>query len=236
MKVFIVYAHPEPTSLNGSLKNYAVEILEREGHEVIVSDLYKMEFKPIADKNDFTELERPEKLNYIFEQLKAVEKGTFTSDIIDEQNKLMWADLVIFQFPIWWTESPAILKGWFDRILAYNFAYGPGYYDSGNLKGKKGMLSITHGGVNLNNYGEYGLKGELHDRLFNIQHEKLYFCGMEIIEPFVFPSRADEKTREQYFTEFKQKLVNIENESVIPFHPLSHYEKGQLKPEFRKIK
>jgi NAD(P)H dehydrogenase (quinone) len=42
MKILIVYAHPEPTSLNGSLKDLAVKVLKEEGHEVIVSDLYQM--------------------------------------------------------------------------------------------------------------------------------------------------------------------------------------------------
>ena len=53
MKALIVYAHPEPQSLNGELKNMAVNELEKEGHEVIISDLYKMNFNPVASKRDF---------------------------------------------------------------------------------------------------------------------------------------------------------------------------------------
>ncbi|WP_409303894.1 NAD(P)H-dependent oxidoreductase [Peribacillus sp. SCS-155] len=233
MNIFIVYAHPEPKSMNGFLKDFAVETLSTAGHDVIVSDLYAMDFKAVADCDDFTELYNPEKLNYILEQYHASKKRTFTKDILDEQDKLLWADIVIFQFPIWWTESPAILKGWFDRVLAYNFAYGPGHYDQGNLRGKKAMLSITHGGSSLSNYGIFGIKGDLDQRLFNIQHEKLFFCGMDVINPFLFHASAKDDIKAELLNEYRKRLVNISNEPVISFHPLSHYEKGQLKDQYK---
>ena len=40
MKVLLVFAHPEPRSLNGALRDVAVKELEAQGHEVLVSDLY----------------------------------------------------------------------------------------------------------------------------------------------------------------------------------------------------
>ena len=53
MKVFILYAHPEPNaSFQGALLKKGVETLESEGHEVIVSDLYKMGFNPVASAED----------------------------------------------------------------------------------------------------------------------------------------------------------------------------------------
>ena len=48
MKVLIVFAHPEPRSLNGFLRDYAVTVLESEGHQVKTSDLYAMKFKASA--------------------------------------------------------------------------------------------------------------------------------------------------------------------------------------------
>lgn len=52
MNVLIVYAHPEPLSLNGSIKNFAVERLQAAGHTVQVSDLYAMQWKPALDADD----------------------------------------------------------------------------------------------------------------------------------------------------------------------------------------
>jgi len=46
MKVFIVHAHHEPKSFNGALTEAAVAALTKNGHEVRVSDLYAMDFRP----------------------------------------------------------------------------------------------------------------------------------------------------------------------------------------------
>ncbi|MEI8633315.1 NAD(P)H-dependent oxidoreductase [Vibrio sp. PP-XX7] len=52
MNVLIVYAHPEPSSLNGALKNFMVEHLEAAHHAVQVSDLYQMNWKAVLDETD----------------------------------------------------------------------------------------------------------------------------------------------------------------------------------------
>ncbi len=229
MNVLIVYSHPSPTSLNAALKDTAVAVLVNQGHKVKISDLYEMKFKAIADQDDFTVLKNSDKFSYISEQFHASQNRTFSKDILEEQDKLTWADIVIFQFPMWWTEAPAILKGWFDRVFAYGFAYGPGAYDQGNLRGKKAMLSFTTGGKDLRNFGKNHLKGELSERLFNIQHEKLYFVGMDVIEPFVFTAGIDEQGKKELFEQFEERLIHLESEPVIPFRPVSDYENGKLK-------
>ena len=52
-KVLIVYAHQEPKSFNGALKDTAVRVLTQKGCSVQVSDLYAMDFKATATKEDF---------------------------------------------------------------------------------------------------------------------------------------------------------------------------------------
>jgi putative NADPH-quinone reductase len=64
-------------------------------------------------------------------------------DIEAEQKALMAADTVIFQYPFYWYNMPAILKVWFDEVFNFNFAYGP---EGDKLKGKNFMLSFTIGG------------------------------------------------------------------------------------------
>lgn len=51
--VLIVYAHQEPKSFNGALKEAAEEVLVNQGHQVNVSDLYEMRFDPTASKYTF---------------------------------------------------------------------------------------------------------------------------------------------------------------------------------------
>ena len=118
MKALIVYAHPEPKSFNGAMKDLAVETLRGRGDEVEVTDLYAMRFKAVVGADDFHgERADPEFLSIAAEQTRACETGTLASDIVTEQKKLARAEILILQFPIWWFGMPAILKGWADRSL-----------------------------------------------------------------------------------------------------------------------
>lgn len=67
----------------------------------------------------------------------------FQIDVAAEQAALLTADNVVFQYPFYWYNMPAILKQWFDVVFSYGFAYG----SSGDkLKGKHFILSFTVGG------------------------------------------------------------------------------------------
>ncbi|XP_025019629.1 ribosyldihydronicotinamide dehydrogenase [quinone] isoform X3 [Python bivittatus] len=135
-KVLIVYAHQEPKSLNGSLKTMTVEELKKQGCTVTVSNLYEMQFEPRATRKDIVgDLHNPDHFNYGVEAWKAYENGCLSEDLIEEQRKVKEADLVIFQFPLYWFSMPAILKGWMDKVLVQGFAHDfPKCYDSGLLK------------------------------------------------------------------------------------------------------
>ncbi|MFX7784470.1 NAD(P)H-dependent oxidoreductase, partial [Acinetobacter baumannii] len=56
MKVLLVFAHPEPRSLNGALRDVAIKELEAQGHEVRVSDLYAENWTSAVDRADFPAL------------------------------------------------------------------------------------------------------------------------------------------------------------------------------------
>ncbi len=66
----------------------------------------------------------------------------FKINVEAEQQALLKADLIIFQYPLYWLATPAILKEWIDKVLTYGFAFGEGSY---NLEGKKIMCSYTTG-------------------------------------------------------------------------------------------
>jgi NAD(P)H dehydrogenase (quinone) len=40
-----------------------------------------------------------------------------------EQEKINKADALVFIYPVWWSDCPARLKGWFDRVFTYGYAY-----------------------------------------------------------------------------------------------------------------
>jgi NAD(P)H dehydrogenase (quinone) len=157
MNVLLVYAHPEPKSLNGSLKDFAVQRLEAAGHQVRVSDLYAMQWKAPLDAGDSLAPANGTPFHPSLASKHAFENGLQSPDIAREQEKLKWADAVILQFPLWWFSMPAILKGWIERVYAFGFAYGVGEhsdsrwgnrYGEGTLAGKRAMLMVTTGGGN----------------------------------------------------------------------------------------
>ncbi|WP_271609807.1 MULTISPECIES: NAD(P)H-dependent oxidoreductase [unclassified Bradyrhizobium] len=226
MRYFIVYAHPEPQSLNGQLMKNAVAGLEAAGHEVKVSDLYASRWKSAADADDFPQgAARP--LSYGKASAEAFNSGTQSSDIAAEQAKLLWADAVVLQFPIWWYGMPAILKGWVDRVYARGFAYGVGTFGGskwgerfgeGVLKGRRAMAAVTLGG-RAAQYGPRGVNGSIDDILWPIQHGVLFYPGMTVVPPTVFyeVGRLDADTVTGLCRSYLDRLLRISTTDPIPF-------------------
>jgi NAD(P)H dehydrogenase (quinone) len=213
MNVLVVFAHPEPKSLNGTLKEVAVDTLTDEGHQVQVSDLYAMNWKAVLDEDDFTERMNPEIFNPIMEQLNAMEKGRLPQDISIEMDKILWADLIIFQFPIWWSNFPAILKGWVDRVFFNGFAFNlteMKLYDNGPFNGKKAMLSFTTGAPR-ELYSAQGPHGEIEVLINYFNHVIFEFVGMEALPYFgVFgPGDLSGEELEQELDKYKELLMDI---------------------------
>lgn len=178
MKVLIVFAHPEPRSLTSALRDVAIKELEAQGHEVRVSDLYADGWKSEVDRDDFPSLARDARLMPGAASKEAFEADALTGDVEAEIEKLLWADALILQFPLWWFAMPAILKGWVDRVFAYGFAYGVGEhsdrrwgdrYGEGTLAGRRAMLIVTAGGWE-EHYAARGVNGQIDDLLFPINH------------------------------------------------------------------
>jgi len=186
MNILIVFAHPEPNSLNGVMKDLAAKTLRDNGHEVKVSDLYGMHFKATLDKQDFTQRKDENTFSPIVEQLNATSTGSLTEDIRDEMKKVEWANLLIFQFPVWWTSYPAIMKGWIDRVFANGFVFDSSkdkYYETGLLRGKKAMLSYTTGAPDVA-YSKNGSHGDINELFKYITHNTLELTGLEVLPSF----------------------------------------------------
>ena len=234
MNVLIVYAHPEPTSFNGAMRDLAVESLTAQGHSVEVSDLYAMGWNPVAGPGD---IDAPHSLTTRFslarEQTVAMENGTIAADIAAEQAKLTRADLVIFQFPVWWFSMPAILKGWADRVFARGFAYLPGRkYDTGMFKGKLALLVATTG-TSADTYAPDGIDGDILTVLWPIHNGLLRYTGFDVLPPYLayMPAREDDATRATQLAGYRQRLETIAETPHLFFHPAEDYGANErLKP------
>jgi NAD(P)H dehydrogenase (quinone) len=227
MKVLLVYAHPEPRSLNGALRDIALQELEAQGHAVRVSDLYAMGWKSKVDRADFPALESGARLKVPKASGAAFEAGMLSDDVKAEIEKLLWADMLILQFPLWWFTMPAILKGWVDRVFAYGFAYGVGEhtdthwgdrYGEGTLAGKRAMVITTAGGWEPH-YGPRGINGPIDDLLFPIQHGILFYPGYTVLPPFTVyqADRVDTETFAAIAERLRERMRTLETIAPIPY-------------------
>lgn len=99
-----------------------------------------------------------------------------------EQEALLRHPQIVFQYPLYWYNMPAILKQWFDVVFEYQFAYGS---KGDKLKGKDFIPSFTVGAPE----SEYHTLGEHHFRIYEFcknLEQTAYYAGMNYVEPVYF--------------------------------------------------
>jgi putative NADPH-quinone reductase len=103
-------------------------------------------------------------------------------DVKAEQDALLRHHTIIFQYPIYWYNMPAILKLWFDSVFEYQFAYG----SKGNkLKDKNFVPSFTVGAPE----NEYTTLGNHHFRVYEFcksLEQTAYYAQMKYVDPIYF--------------------------------------------------
>ena len=212
MNVLIVYAHHEPGSFTTAMKNVALQALEAQGHSVVVSDLYAQGFSAVAQKWDFVTTSGGH-FNYMLEQKHAANlEMSFSPDILGEIQKLKAADIVLFITPIWWMSVPAILKGWFDRVLAMGVAWdNDKIYENGLMRGKQAILIAAAGQPEAYFQQEGRHRATPNQLLYPINHTTLGFCGFNVHEPFValnvIQSTVD--VREKILKDLQFRIQNL---------------------------
>ncbi|MBO5341439.1 MAG: NAD(P)H-dependent oxidoreductase [Lachnospiraceae bacterium] len=155
MKIFIVYCHPSQDSFTKNMCDAFIKGIIDSGNEYIMSDLYKMNFNPVI-----TEQEYIRDANYRnFPEV--------ASDVLEEQEKINSADAIAFIYPVFWTEAPAMLVGWFDRVWSYGFAYG-----NKTMKLLDKAIILCSAGNSIERLEQFGLldsmkKVMLGDRLYD---------------------------------------------------------------------
>lgn len=224
--VLIVHAHPEPKSFTASMKTAAHEELEAMGCEVRVADLYAEGFNPVASGEDFVARSDPDYLVYALEQRKGFSSGTLAPDIAKHVANVQWADLVIFNFPVYWFSVPAIMKGWIDRVfLSGPFYGGMRFYDQGGLKGKTAWVTLTLGGQ-PHMFGPEGIHGEFPQMLSHLLRGTLGYLGFKVLDPFVgyhvpYISQAD---RVSLLAEFRAQVREVESRNALHFPSLDNFD------------
>ncbi|MDA1359718.1 NAD(P)H-dependent oxidoreductase [Glycomyces luteolus] len=233
MRTHIVYAHPHNGSLNAALRDEAVQTLEALGHNVTVSDLYAMNWKAVADYDDFGPTENE---HFMAAAGEAWGKGEIAEDIKAEQAKLLDADCVIFQFPLWWYTVPAILKGWFDRVFTNGFGYGTSRdwprFGDGVLKGKRAMVVVTTGAAE-SHLSDRGVNGSIDDLLFPLQHGVLFYPGMQVLPPVVITGAVHRFGESEYADAVK--LLRSRLETIAETEPIAYRKQSEDYDEDKRL-
>jgi NAD(P)H dehydrogenase (quinone) len=241
MHAHIVCAHPEPRSYNAHLAATACQALEQRGWSVTISDLYRMGFDPCEQGSHYADRLDPSRFDTQAEQRHASQAGQLPADVAAEIARLDQADLLILQYPMWWHLPPAMLKGWFDRVLAYGDVYtSQKRFEHGRFAGRKAMVSVTVG-TSKATYAFDGRSGDI-DLLLWPVHFTLAYVGYTVLRPFVAygveaglrysDPAAVEARLEQVAVSWAATLAKLEDLPVIPFNTMAHWGKdGRVVPE-----
>jgi NAD(P)H dehydrogenase (quinone) len=109
MRALVVYAHPSDDSLSHALYVTATKTLEDKGYAVVGLDLYADRFA--------TAMSAAERHEYHSEE------RVLSADLVRHADLVRWADTLVFVYPTWWMGTPAILKGWLERVLVPGVAF-----------------------------------------------------------------------------------------------------------------
>lgn len=187
MNLLVIYAHPNKESLSHAIKEAFLEGAKQAGHIVHVCDLYEEHFDPV---------------------LRVFEKhGHESEDTKKYQDLIRWADWMVFIYPVWWLKAPAILEGWFDKILLSGFAFR---YKKvlkyigvpvGLLPCKKAVVLETYGGPG---YGIWGFFMNVGWR--RIKNGILKLCGVNTLRhmPFYSSQSASPERRTLWLNKVKK--------------------------------
>lgn len=141
MHILIVYVHPSETSFTKMMKDEFIKGLVQKGHTYEVSDLYKKQFT--------TDLSEEEYLREAFFR----HETPVSKEVQKEQELINNCDVITFIYPVFWSEAPAKLVGWFDRVWSYGFAYG----DNRTMKILDKALFLCSAGSTMDKLEETGL-------------------------------------------------------------------------------
>lgn len=194
MNYLVIYAHPDPHSFNHAILETVTEELGGSENSYSIRDLYANSFDPILKGSD----------------LQNIRINKQAEDLTEEQELVREANVLIFIFPVWWFNMPAILKGYIDRVFAEGFAFHLNEKGaSGLLKGKRAIIFNTTGGTRKN-YEESGFAEAFRKCICS---GIFHFCGFDqVVQHFLYavPAGTDNERAEML-----QRVRRIMKEQIL---------------------
>jgi len=158
MRFLIIECHPYDESFATAVATMASKVLTNKGHLVENINLIDDSFNPVMSAEEF----------------KQWSDGKSKDKLVEKyQMMITKADILVIPFPVWWGNMPAILKGFWDKVLL------PGWAFPNLLKGKKAIV-ITTMTSSLSEFNE-----DLQNPIYNaFIKNALGMCGIEVYKHF----------------------------------------------------
>jgi glutathione-regulated potassium-efflux system ancillary protein KefF len=136
----------------------------------------------------------------------------FSIDVEAEQRALEAASVVVWQHPLYWYTTPALLKLWFEKVLTVGWAFGPG---GDVLRGKRCLWVVTTGGDELD-YTPAGVHQHVFDTFASVVRQTAQFCGMIWLEPLVVQGapRLDDAALDGFGARYRAYLAALHAEEI----------------------
>ncbi|WP_297510411.1 NAD(P)H-dependent oxidoreductase [uncultured Caulobacter sp.] len=131
MKIALVLAHPSETSFCRALADACAEALSAAGAEVLLRDLYALDFDPRLPR----------------EELPTASGSVARADVVEERALLADVDGFLLVYPFWFNAPPAMLKGYVDRVLSGGFGFQPTAHGADPLLVGRTLASVTTSGA-----------------------------------------------------------------------------------------
>lgn len=129
-QITLVQGHPDPAGnrLLHAMESAYAEGAEAAGHTVRRVSVAALDFPLLRSQHEF-------------------EKGQAPTSLQGAQDAMSWAQHLVFFYPLWLGDMPALLKGFLEQTLRPGFAFD--YLDGGKvrmkLEGKSARLVVTMG-------------------------------------------------------------------------------------------
>jgi NAD(P)H dehydrogenase (quinone) len=139
MEVLVVCAHPDRDSFTHALTAAAERGLATAGHDVRTLDLYALGFRAAMSPEEHRAYQawQSPAPPPLLDPMAAQHAGFVAA-----------AEVLVFVYPTWWSQPPAILKGWLERVLVP----GVSFTFDGNGKVRPGMQHVRRL-VGISTYG-----------------------------------------------------------------------------------
>lgn len=158
-KIYILMGHPntDPT-LTSSMADAYEKAARAAGHEVRRANIGELSFDPILHKG--------------YKVIQELEP-----DLKKVQEDMKWADHLVLLYPLWWSATPALLKGMFDRMWLPGFCFR---FNKHNMGWKKLLHGKTARVVCLSNLNPHFIRILFGDFTNEVGHATLGFAGYKV--------------------------------------------------------